>query len=86
MNKTKCVVLGGEKTTDKVLKPIVFEKCVRHFDEKIERAEVSPKGYDNIILLRSSGSNGGLDHMYAYNDGRPDTGYIYLGHWNDGVV
>ena len=84
MSKTKCVVLGQREVGDETLKPIVFDKLVSSHGDKFIGASCRPDSFDNVILLKKGG--GSPDQMYAYNDAHPNSGYVYLGHWNDGVV
>ncbi len=69
-------------------KKIEFVSYLNSIDEKenIEKAENSPSEYNFIELICRNYINK-MDIMLAYNkkDQRED-GYLYFGHFNDGVV
>lgn len=80
---TKVSVFGQEATEQKKLKPIEFVKTV-YSDGTIAPAPTSPKDWDNVVLYKATRSKSCLDFILAFNDN--ETGAIFLGHWNDGVV
>ena len=67
---------------------IKFIKYITYSSE-VESALTPPKDWKNIILLKrgifSDQKSIAYDVMFAWDD-NPDCGYVYLGHWNDGVV
>lgn len=63
------------------LKPIEFKKYLDQNTGETHETTGTPQKWENVILLNQSGI---YDVMMAYDD-HPDDGYIYLGHWNDGV-
>ena len=80
---TKVTILGQEKEeAKKVLKPIEFCKSLTN-SGGIEKASTPASRYKNIELIRRN--LGGFDLMFAYGTER-DSGALYLGHFNDGVV
>ena len=83
------IVLGETNSVKKVKKPIEFLVFVDTSEvmTKTKRCKVAknkPNEFFNIELV-SSADCVGLDIMFAYNQNR-NYGYLYLGHWNDGVV
>ena len=49
----------------------------------LEQTALNPSDYDNVQLLRRKGHSG-FDIIMAWDDGLAP--YIYVGHWNEGVV
>ena len=83
---TKVIILGQEPKEEKKLKPIYFQQFLkRSIDNGFCRECSDPKEWDNIELISLNYTEDGLDLMYAY-DKRRNEGYLYLGHFNDGVV
>ena len=81
---TKIINLFGNKE-EKKGKPIEFIKFVDESSgETATSNHVKPKDWDNVSLLCKSGD--GFDMMFAWDSDDPDTGCVYLGHWNDGIV
>lgn len=80
---TKITILGSEPTEKKELKKIEFVKNLKN-DMIIGSLCANPCGWENIVLLEKSSRYDGLDVMWAYDNG--GKGYLYLGHFNDGVV
>ena len=83
---TKVTIIGSEPKEQKKLKPIEFVRC----DEGLKRKgrvkpEFKPKDFDNIELISESNSLEHYDIMFAFDDNRSG-GFIYYGHFNDGVV
>jgi len=81
---TECTMIGS--TEAPVQKgPIKFCKYIVKDRNPVElhRECIEPKDWDNIKLLYSDFE---FDFMYAWNNGFSRSGYIYQGHWNDGVV
>lgn len=81
--ETKVIILGREPKKEK--KKIEFSKCLtRHYT--FDLAFMPPNFYKYIELICLNYTNG-LDLMFAYNDqNKRDTGALYLGKFNDGVV
>jgi len=78
---TKCTVIGQEPVHDKK-KAIEFVKLI-NTNGIVSGTDVKPTKFDNIELICSD--FGGHDLMFAYDHNR-NLGYLYLGHWNDGVA
>ena len=86
---TKCIVLGKNNPIEQVKKPIEFLVFVDTSEvmtktKRCKVAKIKPNEFFNIELVNKAGCVG-LDIMFAYNQNR-NYGYLYLGHWNDGVV
>ena len=81
---TKCSVIG-QKEVSKEKKSVEFCKYIPKGVPKLkfEVGCVHPNTWDNIMLLYSDDD---FDYMYGWCDGFEQDGYIYQGHWNDGVV
>lgn len=77
-NMTKCTVIGQPNET----KPIELVKVIKT-DGTTAVATVKPTAYQNIELICED--FGHFDLMFAYDHNR-NLGYLYLGHWNDGVA
>jgi len=85
--------LGESATSNRTMKPIevlhFINETSRNPDQRIK--DVGPSDrckfteWDNIMLL-NQGELGDLDTFIGWDNDRPLKGYIYLGHWNDGVV
>ena len=87
---TTCIVLGENNSVKQVKKPIEFLVFVDTSEvmTKTKRCKVvknKPNEFFNIELVSKKAGGFGLDIMFAYNQNR-NYGYLYLGHWNDGVV
>ena len=84
MTKTKCSVIG-QKEVSKEKKSVEFCNYLSEgIDARFrEEAYVKPSEWDNIIYLCE---RSGRDYMYAWDNGDEQNGFIYQGHWNDGVV
>lgn len=74
-------VFGEDKEVSN-LKGITFSKYIDSSGDLDETGRI-PAEYDNVLLL-TRGIN--YDVMYAYQNGDEKGGFVYLGHWNDGVV
>ena len=89
---TKCIVLGEAKS-EEPKKAIEFIHCiVTNKDQDYSSNDTiqlnpatNPSDYKVIELITRSNRRYKYDIMYAYCDNR-STGYLYLGHWNDGIV
>lgn len=81
---TKTSIFGQSEVKQDEKKPIEFVKYLRKIDIELGDNCTEPSKYTNIVLLQKS-YTGNLDLMYAYNE-NPNGGYLYLGHWNDGIV
>jgi hypothetical protein len=83
---TKTIVLGAEPT-EKDKTKIEFVNVLTG-EYKIEEANSSGTPNDfNYIELVSKGYAAGMDLMFAYD--RPEereSGVLYIGYWNDGIV
>ena len=78
---TKCIVLGEEPKKEK--KPIEFRKALSDeftFGNPGKRADC----WENIELICRDYVDG-FDLMFAYNNDR-NSGCLYIGRWNDGIV
>jgi hypothetical protein len=86
---TKCIVLG-ETPKDVKKKPIQLIYAVERVHENDRMYSEKPildiSIWDNIELVCRKGAYYSLDIMFAYQDGDRNSGCLYLGHWNDGVV
>lgn len=81
---TKVIVLG-EETLKKELKPIEFHFALNG-DKTMSKAYDKPTYYKYIELVCKNYSRD-FDLMFAYdNPDRRDSGVLYLGKFNDGVV
>lgn len=72
------------------LKPIELVKYISISGELVDNAidtlEVT-NDFDNIMLIVDSHTNGtSFDIIYLYDDNYPQSGRMFLGHWNDGVI
>ena len=84
---TKCIVLGEQapKTEKKQIQFIAhLTKRNRQFD--YNNACQRPSTWDNIELISKENTFDKLDIMYAYKNNKRNDGYLYIGHWNDGIV
>lgn len=81
---TKVIILGQEPEQKKK-KSIEFVKQVDHGLD-IVNPRYSPNQFENIELIAREWDDGGLlDLIFAYDNDRNE-GYLFLGHFNDGVV
>lgn len=80
---TKTSILGSS-SNPAPQQEIKFIHVIR--SDAVGVAGALPKQWNNIILLSRGSIPGELDKMYAYDNRSPQSGYVYLGHWNDGVV
>jgi len=79
---TKITIIG-EETRNK--KPIEL-KLLLCDDLSFDESPCKGDNYSNIELIcRNYGVKGLFDLIYAYDSDR-NKGYLYLGHWNDGVL
>jgi hypothetical protein len=80
---TKTSVFGKTEKKE-VKKPIKF---IARYDGKrfLKTDDLSPKYWEGVVLIAFNYCDG-LDLMWAYDDNDPNSGCMYLGHWNDGVV
>ena len=81
---TKCINLGNPLLRRKG-KPIEFTDCLSVFKE-IKPNSQKPSDFKYIELVSRFYSMD-FDIMFAYN--RPNfrqSGVLFLGHWNDGIV
>lgn len=81
---TKVIVLGQEPNGEKK-KPIEFKKYLTSDGKIMELLLSNPSGWKNIELICSKLNSDGYDLMFAYDDNR-NSGRVYLGNFNDGVV
>lgn len=85
MSKTKCVVIGNKARGSTPKKKIVFSLVLA--GGIFRKPKTCPDEWDNVILLRKDGGGEqGMDTMYVYDNRNPQNGYVYRGHWNDGVA
>jgi hypothetical protein len=79
---TKVTILG-QPQGDEPKKKIEF----KHGLSASEKTEVwaDPTAYKNIVFLSENYCGEGFDLMYAYDE-HINEGYLYLGHFNDGIV
>ena len=78
------VIIIGEQPAKKDLKPIGFVYFFSFYNGA-EKTDIKPKSYENIELICKDFAGFGFDLMYAYFNDR-NSGSLYLGHFNDGVV
>jgi hypothetical protein len=77
---TKVTIIGGEPTEKKIeFKLVLFS------DLSMNESTAISKAFKNIELICLNYRNGDLDLMFGYDDNRSE-GYLYLGHFNDGIV
>lgn len=82
---TKVIVLGGNNKETKK-KPIEFIKILR-CDGTLEPSAFSPNYFSFIELIVRGYNSCDLDLMFAYDSEKDrESGLLYLGHFNDGVV
>ena len=77
---TKVIIIGQEPKK-KELKPIEFTESLC-MNKRFETGCAKPSAWKNIELISSHDC---FDIMFAYDDNR-NTGCLYLGHFNDGIV
>jgi hypothetical protein len=69
-------------------KPIIFKRFV---DTRTNYCTISsnpasdPGSFDNVRLI-AKGIKGEYDVIATWQDNSPESIFIYLGHWNDGVI
>lgn len=83
---TKCIVLGEIPEELRQPHKIEFVKCL-YFNSLYFKDSLSfPDRWINIELIkRKTYPAEEYDVMFAYDNNR-ETGVLYLGYWNDGVV
>jgi len=81
---TKTSIFGQSEVKQEEKKPIEFIEHLTKADLKFRKSKDNPKNWKNITLLQKSYNND-LDLMWAFDES-PNQGYLYLGHWNDGIV
>jgi hypothetical protein len=83
---TKCVVIG-EKFNVTKKKTIEFVYILRSSGNFTSNFSRDPSTFSNLELIQRdfAKDNYKYDLIFAYNDIR-ESGFIYLGHWNDGIV
>lgn len=80
------VSIFGQETNKQEKKPIEFVQQI-NIDGKVDDSKNLPTVWNNVMLLiDKSVHNEDYDTMYAWDDGKPNGGIIYLGYWNDGVI
>lgn len=80
---TKVSVFGQTEKKEKELKPIELIKWIDS-NGMLVHSGCRNEEWQNIVLL-SRRDMLDLDVIWCYDE-NPNTGTIYLGHWNDGVV
>ena len=85
INKMTKVIILGQEYKKPTQKPIEFIKLLTHsFATSPNRC--NPCDWKNIELIcRNYGYENKFDLMFGYDDKR-EYGFLYLGHFNDGVV
>jgi L-amino acid N-acyltransferase YncA len=78
------VIIIGEQPAKKDLKPIGFV-YIFSFQHGAKETEIKPKSYENIELICKDFAGFGFDLMFAFDEDR-SYGFLYLGHFNDGIV
>lgn len=86
---TKTIVIG-ETNSSKNLKPIEFVYLLNSVtnpgsDRNLTLTDVIPSCY-NYVELICKDYHGGYDLIFGYDDPISRRGWLYVGHWNDGVV
>jgi hypothetical protein len=82
---TKIIIIG-ETEERKEVKKIEFTGYLSgKLDIGPKEACADPDQYKAIELICINYCNSGKDLMYAYNRDRNE-GFLYLGHFNDGIV
>jgi len=81
---TKTSIFGQSEERQDEKKPIGFVKHIRRRDGIIDESTSVPNDFKNITLLQCSYTKD-LDLMWAYDES-PNQGFLFLGHWNDGIV
>ena len=87
------IKLGKNAVSNKAMKPIealhFINEAARNSDQillDIRPSDVNKlKQWDNIMLL-NKGDSGDLDTFIGWDNATPLRSYVYLGHWNDGVL
>lgn len=83
--KTKVTILDKQVVSTELI-PIKFVKAVLdHKIRDVKPDDWSPKNFQHIVLLAKNFQASEFDLMFCH-DGTPDNGYLYLGHFNDGIV
>ena len=83
---TKCIVLGETKCEDPKKRIIKFVHNINIYPGNVRlNTAANPNQFAVIELISKTTQKDSFDLMYAYNNDR-NGGYLYLGHWNDGVV
>ncbi len=77
---TKVSIFGQPEVKEK--KKIEFLNCFN--GEGLSSAHAFPSDYANVTLLSKGYGVNAKDVMLAWDT--VETGSIYIGHWNDGVV
>ena len=83
-NKMTNVIIIGEQPAKKDLKPIGFVYFFSFYNGA-EKTDIKPKSYENIELICKDFAGFGFDLMFAFDEDR-SYGFLYLGHFNDGIV
>lgn len=78
---TKCIVIGEKKETEK-LKPIELIYLLNNYG-LFAKSITDASNYKNLELITKGRYK--YDIIFAYDDDR-NSGILYLGHWNDGIV
>lgn len=85
---TQTIVIG-QPTSDRKLVPIEFLSAIEVNGRKnvdVNTDIIQPNQYNYIELICKDYA-AGLDIMFAYDDPNcRDSGALYIGRWNDGVV
>jgi len=81
---TKCIVLGESSPEKKELEPIRLSKFL-DCNHEWNKSGTKSSTYDNVELICRNYGDGEYDLIFTYYKFRHE-GFLYLGHWNDGVV
>lgn len=80
---TKVTIINEESTPVKKKKPIEFVKQISVNDGNVTTVKHHPKEFKNVCAILTLKNE--YDIFWCY-DTNPDFGFLYLGHYNDGVV
>ena len=82
---TKVIIIGDrpDKTPKKILFKYILPNEFSTFRE-ISDMDFQPQTFQNIELICRDYTNN-LDLMFAYDEDR-NTGVLYLGYFNDGII
>jgi len=90
--KTKIIdtPITEQSNERKSSKPIEFVRfintCINRTNAELEDPRLQPQNFENVRLVTRGFPESEYDVIAAWDDGRPENVFIYLGFWNDGTV